>query len=426
MFSDDFLNFDEQEEFSDLISRCESAYEDGTLENMRFSEEEFEHLINSFIDEMEDDMVYTLTRMGYNQHPYSLELTIRYADVLIVNREPDKAKEILDKQFSIDSGNSDIHFLLARVFIKKGDFVTANDYIESALSLSGNESLDMLLTAAQDYIDIANFKNAIKLLERAEKSATDNYEIINDLAFCYERSDMLEKSLVYYEKYLDIDPFNDNVWFNVGTIHARELNFAKALEAFDYAIALNPDNSSVLYNKAILLVNGGNYDQGIETFESFLKLEPGNIFALTGIADAYLAKDRLDDSLTFFRMVLSTDKESIDANTGIAYISMLKHNISEALVSLRKVIGDEKTDYNFLSSELLSSYKRTKNPEFLVYYITSLFFLKDSSLFFIYLEMLVAYDEVWLARLFELIPSLYKDDSVKKHINKVKKRAKQG
>ncbi len=426
MFNDDFLNFDEQEEFSDLISRCESAYEDGTLENMKFSEEEFEHLINSFIDEMEDDMVYTLTRMGYNQHPYSLELTIRYADVLIVNREPDKAKEILDKQFSIDSGNSDIHFLLARVFIKKGDFVTANDYIESALSLSGNESLDMLLTAAQDYIDIANFKNAIKLLERAEKSATDNYEIINDLAFCYERSDMLEKSLLYYEKYLDIDPFNDNVWFNVGTIHARELNFAKALEAFDYAIALNPDNSSVLYNKAILLVNGGNYDQGIETFESFLKLEPGNIFALTGIADAYLAKDRLDDSLTFFRMVLSTDKESIDANTGIAYISMLQHNISEALVSLRKVIGDEKTDYNFLSSELLSSYKRTKNPEFLVYYITSLFFLKDSSLFFIYLEMLVAYDEVWLARLFELIPSLNKDDSVKKHINKVKKRAKQG
>ncbi|MDP3451775.1 MAG: tetratricopeptide repeat protein [Bacteroidales bacterium] len=426
MFSDDFLNFDEEDEFSDLISRCESAYEAGTLEDMRFTEEEFEHLINSFIDEMEDDMVYTLTRMGYNQHPYSLELIIRYADVLIVNREQDIAKEILDKQFSIDSGNSDIHFLLARVYIKKGDFTTANEYIESALSLAGDESLDMLLTAAQDFIDIGNFKCAIRLLERAESTAPDNYEIINDLAFCYERSDMLEKSLVYYEKYLDIDPFNDNVWFNVGTIHARELNMKKALEAFDYAIALNPDNSSVLYNKAILLVNGGNYDDGIETFNSFLKLEPGNNFALTGIADAYLAKDRLDDSLTFFRMVLSTDMESIDANTGVAYISMLKHNSSEALVSLRKIIGDEKTDYNFLYTELLASYKRTKNPEFLVYYLTSLYYIKENELLFIYLEILLSYDEVWLARLFELIPSLKRDDSVTKHINKVKKRTKQG
>jgi tetratricopeptide (TPR) repeat protein len=423
MVGDDFLNFDEEEEFSDLVSKCESAFEDGTLENMRFSEEQFEYLINNFIDEMDDEIVYILTSMGYNQHPYSTEMTIRYADVLIVNSDSDRALDILNKQLSLDSGNSDIHFLLARVFIKKGDNQSAMDYIESALSLTTNEGLDMLLTAAQDYIDLGNFKNAINLLEKAEIIAPDNYELINDLAFCYERSDMLAKSLHYYEKYLDIDPFNDNVWFNIGTIYAREANIPKATDAFDNAIALNPDNSSVLYNKAILLVNSGKYDEGIETFESFLRIEPDNLFALTGIADAYLAKDRLEDAISYFRMVLKLDSENLDANTGVAYISMLRHEHYEALTCLRKIIGDERTDSLFLITELHNSYKRTKNPEFLVYYLVSLYNTKENELFKIYLEMLISYDELWLARLFELIPSLKRDDSVKKQINKIKKKS---
>ncbi|MDP3436126.1 MAG: tetratricopeptide repeat protein [Bacteroidales bacterium] len=423
MVGDDFLNFDEEEDFSDLISKCESAFEEGTLENMKFTEEQFEYLINNFIDEMDDEIVYILTSMGYNQHPYSTEMTIRYADVLIVNSDSDRALEILNKQLSLDSGNSDIHFLLARVFIKKGDSQSAMNYIDSALSLTTNEGLDMLLTAAQDYIDLGSFKNAINLLERAEIIAPDNYELINDLAFCYERSDMLTKSLYYYEKYLDIDPFNDNVWFNIGTIYAREANIPKATDAFDYAIALNPDNSSVLYNKAILLVNSGKFDEGIETFENFLRIEPDNLFALTGIADAYLAKDRLDDATSYFRMVLKLESENLDANTGIAYISMLKHEQSEALACLRKIIGDERTDFLFLITELLTSYKRTKNPEFLVYYLVCLYNTKESELFKIYLEMLVSYDGLWLARLFELIPSLKRDDSVAKQINKIKKKS---
>jgi len=422
MIGDDYLNFDQEEEFADLIPRCESAFEDGTLESMRFSEEEFEYLINNFIDEMDDDIVYLLTKMGYNQHPYSTELTIRYADVLIVNRETEKALEILNKQMSLDSGNSDILFLLARVYIKKGDDEEALSYIDRSLTLAQDEGLDMLLTAAQDYIDINNFENAINLLKRAEVISPSNGELINDLAFCYERSDKLQESLQYYEKYLDIDPFNDNVWFNVGTIHAREQNIPKATDAFDYAIALNPDNSSVLYNKAILLVNTGKYDDAIETFSNFLRLEPNNLFALTGIADAYLAKDRIDDALKYFSMVLVFDPANIDANSGLAYIHMLKHNQNEALVHLRKVIGDEKTDYNFLQSELLSSFKRTTHPEFLVYYLTSLYHTKETGLFNIYLEVLVSFDELWLARLFELLPSLKKDESVTKQLKKIKNK----
>ncbi len=417
--TDDFFN--EDEEFRDLISKCETAFEDGTLESLKFSEEEFEYLINYFIDEIDDQIVYTLTEMAYNQHPYSSELILRYADVLIVNNQPGTALEILQKQHAQDPGNSDIYFLLGRVYIKWGDEEMADKYIQNALTLTSEEKSDMVLTASQDYIDSYNYKKAIELLEWALKISPSNMEIINDLAFCYEREEQLEKSLVFYEKYLDLDPFNDNVWFNVGTIHARNLNFNKALEAFDYAIALNTYNSSVWYNKAILLINSGKYDLGIEAFKQFLELEPDNVYALVGIADAYLGKERLDEALKFFELAVKISPDHPDANTGAAYVLLLQGKYATALEHLRKICTMEGADYTLLAGELLITYKKTKDPEYLVHYLIALYNTNEPELFLLYLEILLAYGQVWMARLTELIPAIKKDIDMTGRIDKLKK-----
>ncbi len=421
MLGEEFYNFDE-EEFSDLISKCEAAYDQGNLESLIFTEEQFEYLINHFVDEMDDDIVYLISGMAYKQHPYSTDLVIRYADVLIVNGEMDLALEILTKQISLDPGNSDVHFLMARVYIKNEDIETASQYLESALSLTTTEGIDMLLTASQDYIDSYMYNNAIDLLERAEALSPTHQELINDLAFCYERMGVLNKSMIYYQKYLDIDPFNDNVWFNVGTIYARELKNDEAIEAFDYAIALNPQNSSVLYNKAILLVNGDKYDQAIATFTNFLEIEPYNVFALSGIAFAYLAKDKIEDAEKYFKLAMIEDSLYIDAATGLAYISMLRQEDENTKLYLKILTGGFETDYTFIVGELLTTFKRTNSPEILISYLTALYNTKEIELFYIYLEILLAFDSVWLAKLFELVPELKKDDSVTKHINKIKKK----
>ncbi len=420
MVGDEFYNF-EEETFSELISKCEEAYDQGTLEALHFTEEEFEFLINHFIDEMDDDIVYIITGMGYKQHPYSTDLVIRYADVLIVNGETDEAIEILLKQISLDPSNSDIHFLIARVYIKKEDRETTSQYLESALSLTTTDGIDMLLTASQDYIDSYMYEHAVDLLKRAESMAPKHQELINDLAFCYERMGLFELSMSYYQKYLDIDPFNDNVWFNVGTIYARELKFNKAIEAFDYAIAINPENSSVFYNKAILLVNSDQYDQAIATFSSFLELEPYNLFALSGIGYAYLAKDKIEDAEKYFKLAMAEDSLYTDAVTGMAYIGMIRQDDESTKLYLNRVIGGFETDYSFIIGELLTTYKRTKNPEILIAYLTALYNLKELELFYIYIEILLAYDSVWLAKLYELVPELKIDDSVIKRINKIKK-----
>ncbi|MFA6335509.1 MAG: tetratricopeptide repeat protein [Bacteroidales bacterium] len=422
MTGDDFLNFNEEEDYIDQIAKCEEAFDKGEISKLSFSEEEFDFLIGYFIDEGNDSLVYELTKTAYTLHPYSSDIIVRYADVLIVNREMEKAVEILNNQMGLDSSNSDILFLLGRAYLKKEEHSFAKENIDKAISLNSEEAGEMLITAAQDYIDMAEYNLAMEYLKEAERLDEQNPEIHNDIAFCLERTERFTESLVYYEKYLDADPFNESVWFNVGTIYARVENFEKSIEAFDYSLALDPENSSVLYNKAIVYVNIEQYSLAVETFKEFLKFEPDNIFALIGIADACLADDQINESAGYFQAALDLDSGSVEANSGLAYISMIRQDHFSALIYLRRVIGTERVDYQFLDTQISITFKRTLLPEFLVYHLVALYHLRSMDAFITNLETLIAMDELWLKKLYSLVPKLKKDNVLTKKISKLKEK----
>ncbi|MEZ7954619.1 MAG: hypothetical protein QMB82_05620, partial [Bacteroidales bacterium] len=70
---DDFFNTggdDELEDITRLVDLCLEAFNSGSLTSLRFTEEEFDLLINHFLNEAEDQILYDLSRMAYEQHPY--------------------------------------------------------------------------------------------------------------------------------------------------------------------------------------------------------------------------------------------------------------------------------------------------------------------------------------------------------------------
>ncbi len=419
MIDDDFYSFYEENNISELLIKSRQAYDEKRLEKMRYSEEEFDLLIHHYSTQMEDGIVYILARIGFEQHPYSIELMIRYADALIMNRELDKAEELLVQQHSFDSLNSDITLLLGRIYIRRGEDDKALECIQEAVAMANDETVEMLLSVSQDYIDIDKYDKAVPLLKMADKFSPNNTDVINDIAFCYERLGNISESLYWYEKYIETDPFNDNVWFNIGTIYSLLADPKKANEAFDYALALNENNSSVLFNKAIMLSNIGKYDEAIDYFNHFLKLEPDTPSAINGIADAYLGKEKIGEAIRYYTLTLSLDADNSDAHCGMAYIKMTEYGFENALDHLRRVNWERVSDYFFLTAILNDTFKLTNNPEFLVYSLVTLHYVKDAYLFDVYLETLVLIDESYLTLLIKLLPSL-DNEMFKSGIKKIK------
>jgi len=406
MSADSFLNYNEEEDYSGQVELCREAFNKGDLSELDFSEEEFDYLLGFFADEFNDELVLGLSRIAYLKHPYSSELVVRYSDALIVNREPERAVEILEKQLGFDTSNSDVYFLLGRGQLKMGNHELAKDYINHALTLSPEETDEMLSTAALDYIDLGEYDLALDYLRELNIVSPDNIAVFNDIAFCMERTKRYEESLLYYEKYLDKEPFNDNVWFNVGTIYATLEKYDKAIEAFDYSLALDPYNASVLYNKAIVYVNTEKYALAVETLKEFLEQEPDDSYALIALADSCLKLGQVEESEKYIQIALNLDQENPDANTCMAYVCLVKGNPSDALVYLRKIMGNENVNYQLIADDLLESFKKANLPELLVYYIVAEYFIRDEEGVISGYEILLEYDEVWQNMLYNLVPEL--------------------
>lgn len=419
--SNNFFNsFNEEDDFKYLIPKCEDAIKHGTLRETTFSEEEYDFLINHYMGEDNNELVYELAELAYSKHPYSTEMIVRYIDVLIVHQLIDKAIEILEQKLSNDPNNPDFNFLFGRALAKKGVHDKGKEYILKASRLDGEDSVDMFITVGQDYLEDEQFENALFYLEFVIEKEPDNYEVLNDIAYCFDRTDRIDESIDAYKKLLDIDPFNDYVWYNLGTMYSKKSEFNNAIEAFDYSLALNPNNSSAIYNKAIICVNFGEFSKAVDLFEEFLLIEPDNVSVLVALADAYLTLGQLVPSAKNYRRALEIDRNSVEANCGISYVLMYEKDYFGALVHLRRVIGKDDLEYHFLVDQLQQSFNETGINEYLVYNLVALYKSGLMDKFYDNLLILLSKDDLWLVKLFEYLPKAKKDKTVELCIKRYK------
>lgn len=320
-FFDSFNNESgEGQDLSYVVGLYEDACAEGKEDSLDLSEEEYLYLIEYLINsDDDDDNALKMCEIAFSRHPYSSEILVKYADALILAGEHQKAAQLLDCYKDSFCQNVDMSVLYARISICNGDFDTALTYVEQALSANGKsaELADAVIALAQDCMDTENYKEAVHFFMESDKIAPISYECYNDLAYCCERMNDLEKAIQYYNMYLDKDPFNDNVWFNLGTIFAGQGVFDKAIEAFEYSLVLNGSNSSSLYNLAIVYLNLERFVESAETFARFNACEEDNIAGLLGQANALLGLHDFAQARKLFRKVQKLDSECIEAKMGL-------------------------------------------------------------------------------------------------------------
>lgn len=299
-----------------------AAREEGTLQSLSFNEDEFEILIDRLVEDANEEDVLEICEIAFEKFPYSANILTRLCDSLILLGNPDKALEILEPYADSFAAESSVQFLFARANIAKQRFVHARDYFYKALEYmqEGPDVADSVCALAQDCIEAGNYMECLYYLNKASRMATLPYEYYNDYAFCYDRLDEPQKAIEYYNKFLDKDSFNDTVWFNLGTVHARLRNFEEAIEAFEYSIALNASNSSSLYNLAVVFMNLQRFSDAASTFERFVEIDP-DVLGKMGLGEAYIRLERFDDAMAQFRSVMEdgSTHPAVAANKAVAH-----------------------------------------------------------------------------------------------------------
>lgn len=328
-------------EFFTLLKNYESALERGSVASLGLSQEDFLEIIDYYDQSMEGENLTRACEAAFEQYGYSAEINERYIDALIKSGQMQEALLLLDE--SPCPERSLISLLYARVYICNGEFERADKRFSSIVE-SGEvtEYAETIAMLASDCINVKNYRLALKYYGfLLEHNAIGN-EVWSEMAFCYDALGDFAPAEEYYRRYLNAFPFDDIIWFDLGTLYAKRNFHQKAIEAFEYSIALENTNTMAMHNLAIVYLSLFKYDEALRYFEEFALLEPENPLAFTGVAEAQMGLKNFEAARHNFSKALELDPQCNEAAFGMLCLltieSYLKGEAAPFISRIREIM----------------------------------------------------------------------------------------
>jgi tetratricopeptide (TPR) repeat protein len=347
----DLNNYYEEDETLDVLKR----YREMLIRHSSsfFDLYEYECLIDYFIEQFNFRDALKAVNLAIRQHPYASSMKLKYVQLLIETGRPAKALGVIKSIGDTESSNCEFYLARGIALNLTGKHSLAGYDFEKAMQMCDENKDEVAYNIAQSYMQIGMLSQATRYLLQAYKYNEDNILVLYDLALHFEKLDCPEKSILYYNKYLDLDPFAEHVWNNLGLLHASMDNIEKACEAFDLAIAINPDYFPAYYNKADMLMLNNNFQEAILVYADLLESDSSNTKALCDMGNCYEETGKYQDAMRCFQKALELSKDCSDAwyGSGMIYFRQKKFRLS--IASFKKATGIQpaNSDYWFMLGE---------------------------------------------------------------------------
>ena len=121
-------------------------------------------------------------------------------------------------------------------------------------------------------------------------------------------------------------------WNNYGIALLGELQYAKAVEAFQKVVELNPEYADGYINIAAADIPFEKYEPALKNLEKALAMRPNDARALYYKATVYRIQGRLDDAIELFKQVIAQYPRGRDAHRelGFTYYQQKKYELARA------------------------------------------------------------------------------------------------
>jgi tetratricopeptide (TPR) repeat protein len=326
----------ESTEFAGVVKRYKKMLSE---EQMGFFDvSDFEHIVDHYIDKNQLTNALQACEIAISQHPHSITVKIKKAQVLIGQLKTDKALKLLQMLTEIESTNPEVLLMMGNCYSLQGDEKKAFDFYRKVDKFSFDDRDEMLYNIGAGYVQNTNYHRAIYFLEKAYKENPKNDSVLYDLAFCYDKLGDNEKSIRCYNEYLDIDPFAESAWYNLGIIYTRLEEYDKAIEAYDFALAIDENYASAIFNKANTLSTLERYAEALSYYIDYLRFDKNSSDARVYIAECYFQLEDYAKSYQYYKQAIQLDSKNADGWYGAGIVLMVEENLHESLVFLKKAI----------------------------------------------------------------------------------------
>jgi tetratricopeptide (TPR) repeat protein len=328
------LLFPLDDESSDIVKRYEQ-FLSGTATGY-FDVEEVESIVEFYLRKGRTKDCTKALEFGLQLHPNNTALKTKRAKIYLATGDDQKAFRLLDSL--AESTDYEVVLLKIEVLLKLERMKEARILSDKLISEESDDLDNVCLDIAFIYLGQGEYEVALELLEKGDKQNDQNIDLLYELAFCYEQNEDFDKAIVVNNRIINIDPFANEAWFNLGQLYFALQDFPKALEAYDFALAIDENDSLTCIQKAHVLFQLDQFEKAIETYLDYKKMTAYIWQTDIFIAECYEKLEKYEESIFYYKQSLDAHSDNYDALTGIGICLLEQDKFTESMTYFRHAL----------------------------------------------------------------------------------------
>lgn len=305
-----------------------------------FDEEDLERIVDYYADNQKIDDAENAVNFGLRMHPFSVSLKARLARLLIMQNRQAAAASLLNTLLQLEPDNVDVLLCKADLLLSENKPEEARRIFKKMV-LHPTERVDeVCLSIGYIYFDRKCYEEARNFLSYGfSHGGQRNFDLLFQLAICHEQLGDSNEAIRVYNLVLDIDPYSNDAWFNLGQIYFSQAKYDDALEAYDYAAITGKDDYQAYLQKAHCYFQKECYQKALDAYRDYARRAndfsaPISIF----MGECFEQMGDLERAYSFFKKASEDDPDNPDGYAGMCICLMDKNQYVDALPLIQKAI----------------------------------------------------------------------------------------
>ncbi|HEX3025454.1 MAG TPA: tetratricopeptide repeat protein [Chitinophagaceae bacterium] len=317
-------------------------------------EDAFERIIDYFDEK--DDITEALlaAETGLEQFPFSSQLMIKKADMLLASRKYHQALEVLETAELYDSTDVNLFILKTDIYLALDQQSKAVELLEDALKMfEGEERLDLLFELADVYDDYEEFDKVFDCLQLILEDDPNNEEALYKICFWTDFTGRNEESIKLHQKIIDDFPYNEIAWFNLAAAYQGLKLYEKSIDAYKYAVAIDEKFDYAYRNMGDAYLRLRKYKDAIEVLERVLELSRPEDVIYEAIGHCYHRLGNYAQARFHYKKAVHLNAEDSKLYYKIATTYMQEEQWQNAIKQLENAMRIQRTvpEYNLAMGE---------------------------------------------------------------------------
>lgn len=343
---------EDREELKELLRQYQNLKNGRT--HAFLEEDAFERIIDYFDEK--DDLPEALeaAETGLSQFPYSSQLMIKKADLLLATRKYREALDVLEMAELYDSRDLNLYILKTDAYMALDQQAKAVELLEAALDLfEGEEKIDLLFELADVYDDYEEFDKVFDCLKLVLEAEPNNEEALYKICFWTDFTGRNEESIRLHQQIIEEYPFSELAWFNLAAAYQGLKLYEKSIDAYQYAVAIDEKFDYAYRNMGDAYLRLRKYKEAIEVLEKVLELTRPEDVIYEAIGHCYHRMGNYAQARFHYKKAVHLNPEDSKLHYKIAVTYMLEEQWQPAVKQLENAMRIHRSipEYNLAMGE---------------------------------------------------------------------------